>query len=57
MKGSLGIDAFFRPLMGLVMNDTEHEMLTKFLKSKPPVFYGLENEDALEFIMDCYERL
>ena len=39
------------------MTSDQHELFSKFLKLKPPVFKGAESEDAYDFLVDCHEFL
>ena len=39
------------------MTSDQHELFTKFLKLKPPVFKGAESEDAYDFLVYCHELL
>ena len=39
------------------MTSDQHELFTKLLKLKPPVFKGAESEDAYDFQVDCHELL
>ena len=39
------------------MTSDHHEIFSKFLKSKPPVFKDVESEDAYNFLVDCHELL
>ena len=57
MDASLEISAFTRLTTGPIMTSDQHELLTKFLKLKPPVFKGTESEDAYDFLVDCHELL
>lgn len=52
-----GIDVFPRLILGSGMNSTEHDLLIKSLKIKPPIFHGTDTEDVFESISDYYERL
>ncbi|TMW82469.1 hypothetical protein EJD97_005853 [Solanum chilense] len=57
MDALLEIGTFPRLTTGPIMTTDQHELFTKFLKSKPPVFKGAEFEDAYDFLVDCHELL
>ena len=57
MDTSLEIGTFPRLTTGPIMTSDQHELLSKFLKLKPPVFKGTESEDAYDFLVDCHELL
>ena len=40
MGGNVGKNAFFHPLLGVVMIGNKNEMLTKLLNLNPSVFLG-----------------
>ena len=54
MDVPLEIGMFPRLTTGPIMTNDQHELFSKFLKLKPPVFKGAESEDAL---VDCHELL
>ena len=39
------------------MMSDRHEIFSKFLMLKPPIFKGAESEDAYDFLVDCHELL
>ena len=57
MDASLEIGTFPRLTTGLIMTSDQHELFSKFLKLKPPVFKGAESEDAYDFLVDCHVLL
>ena len=57
MDASLEIGTFPRLTAGPVMTNDQHELFSKFLKLKPPVFKGAESEDAYDFLVDSRELL
>ena len=57
MDASLEVGTFHRLTIGSIMTSDQHELFTKFLKLKPPVFQGAESEDAYDFLVDCHELL
>ena len=57
MDALLEIETFPRLTTGPIMTSDQHELFSKFLKLKPPVFKGAESEDAYEFLVDCHELL
>ena len=42
---------------GPIMTSDQHELFTKFLTLKPPVFRGAESEDVYDYLVDCHELL
>ena len=57
MDASLEIGTFPRLTTGPIMTSDQHELFSKFLKLKSPVFKGAESEDAYDFLIDCHELL
>ena len=57
MDASLEIGTFPRLTTGPIMTSDQHELFSKFLKLKPPVFKGAESQDAYDFLVDCHELL
>ena len=57
MDASLEIGTFPRLTTGPIMTSDQHELFSKFLKLKPPVFKGAESEDAYDFQVNCHELL
>ena len=54
MDALLHIGTFPRLITGPIMTNDQHELFSKFLKLKPPVFKGAESEDAYDFLVDYY---
>ena len=57
MDASLEVGTFPRLTTGSIMTGDQHDLFTKFLKLKSPVFKGAEFEDAYDFLVDCHELL
>ena len=57
MDASLEIGTFPRLTTGPITTSDQHELFSKFLKLKPPVFKGAESEDAYDFLVDFHELL
>lgn len=55
--GNVGTNVSIRPYSGSIMTGNGHDMLTMFLKIKPPIFLGSKTEDTYEFILNYYETL
>ena len=57
MDASLEVGMFPRLTTRSIMTSDQHELFTKFLKLKPPVFKGAESEDGNDFLVDFHELL
>ena len=56
MDASLEIGTFPWLTTGPIMTSDKHELFSKFLKLKPPVFKGVESEDAYATTQDGHSR-
>ena len=52
IDASLEIGTIPRLTTGHIMTSDQHELFSKFLKLKPPVFKGADSEDAYDFMVD-----
>ena len=57
IDSSLEVGTFPRLTTGSIMTSNQHELFTKFIKLKPPVFKGAESEDAYDFLVHWHEML
>ena len=57
MDASFEIGMFPLLTTGPIITSDQHQLFTKFLKLKPPVFTGAESGDAYDFLVDCHELL
>lgn len=48
---------YLRVVTKPVMTGEEHNLFWRFTKMKPPIFCGIESEDAYEFIINCHKRV
>ena len=57
MDVPLEIGTFPRLTTGPIMTNDQHELFSKFLKLKPPVFKGAESEDAYDFLVELLHKM
>ncbi|XP_069149255.1 uncharacterized protein [Solanum lycopersicum] len=53
MDASLEVGTFPRLTIRSIMTGDQHDLFIKFLNLKPPVFKGVESEDAYDFLGDA----
>ena len=57
MDVPLEIGTFPRLTTGPIMTSDQHEVFSKFLKLKPPIFKGAESEDAYDSLVEFHKLL
>ena len=57
MDASSEVGTFPRLTTWPIMTSDQHELFTKFLKLKPPVFKGSKSEESYDFLVDYHELL